>query len=150
MANYALPTFNLIVRIWRAANWPADPPNVETVGNLGPGKRLGILLSETSTGGDVIGGMWLLLPAGTDVQDTKNGSAADVVEVPAGSGRVYHAVWVDDIGVGFANEHRFAELVGFSPWPTPFPGGGFALGSFLLIEGGSRLLLEDGFDILLE
>jgi hypothetical protein len=72
----------------------------------------------------VEGGMWLRLPALTDVRDTKSGGMPDILEVPAGSGRFYTSVWVDDIALGFANEHRFAILAGKSPWPLPFPGGG--------------------------
>jgi hypothetical protein len=48
----------------------------------------------------------------------------DLVEVPAGTGRFYRVQWVDDLGKGFDNEHRFALLLQtntFSPWPIPMP-----------------------------
>ena len=67
------------------------------------------------------GGMWLLVPTGTDIRDFKTGGSGDTVEVGAGTGRFYVVCWVDDIGGGFANEHRFAELVAVAPWPVPYP-----------------------------
>jgi hypothetical protein len=69
--------------------------------------------------------MDLLVPAGTDVRDKFNSSGADAIECPTGSGRFYLAVYVDDMGKGFANEHRGVVLqkvgnaLGF--WPTPIP-----------------------------
>jgi hypothetical protein len=34
----------------------------------------------------------------------------DLLEIPAGSTVLYQCTYVDDIGKGFANEHRFAIL----------------------------------------
>jgi hypothetical protein len=62
-----------------------------------------------------------LLPRGTDVRDIKDPAGADVCEIPANTGRFYDVVWVDDLGLGFPNEHRFAEVIGKIPWPVPFP-----------------------------
>jgi len=151
--SYTLPTFNLVCNIWRFANYPANPPDLGAICNLALGRRVGTLLSNTATGGEVIGGMWLLLPPTTDIQDSKNGGDGDIVEVPAGSGRIYKAIWVDDIGGGFPNEHRFAELVGFAPWPTPFPGCGAIVPPALpavLMESSGWIHLEDFSYLLLE
>lgn len=74
----------------------------------------------------------LLLPAGTDVRDGSTGGEADIIEVPAGSGRWYSVMSVDDMGKGFPNEHRFALLHKIyerlnpilflgANWPTPIP-----------------------------
>lgn len=81
----------------------------------------------TNVPGNALGqSMWLRLPKGTDIQDDKNGIGPDIVECPWTSGRFYYAAVVDDIGGGFANEHRFCVLIPFAPWPVPFPPvGGF-------------------------
>jgi hypothetical protein len=65
--------------------------------------------------------MYLLVPAGTDLRDNHNLTGSDVVVVPAGSGRGYFVDQVDDLGKGFANEHRFALLSKAGAWPTPIP-----------------------------
>jgi len=69
--------------------------------------------------------MTLLLPAGTDVRDAWCASGEDAVEVPVGSGRFYRALYVDDIGKGFSNEHRAVLLTkrgnALGLWPTPVP-----------------------------
>jgi hypothetical protein len=65
--------------------------------------------------------MNLLLPALVDIRGPQDTIGADQVEVPAGSGRWYSVVGVDDIGKGFANEHRSAALVAiFGTWPAPY------------------------------
>jgi len=74
----------------------------------------------------------LLLPSLTDVRDGSCGGESDIIECPAGSGRWYSVVTVDDLGKGFPNEHRFALLhkiwEALNPlvfpgadWPTPIP-----------------------------
>jgi hypothetical protein len=70
--------------------------------------------------------MVLLLPKGTDVRDELNATGRDGVECPAGSGRFYEVIFVDDIGKGFPNEHRGATMEktfgpGPTEWPTPIP-----------------------------
>jgi hypothetical protein len=68
--------------------------------------------------------MWLLLPALTDIRATYTNGSFDVVDCPAGSGRIYAVVFVDDSGKGFANEHRVACLSQYNAaglWPTPIP-----------------------------
>jgi hypothetical protein len=121
---FRLPTFNVAVNIWRFGNATTNPPDVVTTGNLAIGRRVGVLLAYTSTSVTEPGGAWLLLPANTDIRDNKAPAGADTCEVPAGTGRFYSVVWVEDLGLGFFNEHRFAEVVGLGPWPLPFPGGG--------------------------
>lgn len=74
----------------------------------------------------------LLLPALTDIRDGVQTLHPDIVECPAGSGRWYQVLAVDDIGKGFPNEHRgavltaissFVDAVGFAGclWPLPVP-----------------------------
>lgn len=112
---YTLPTFNLPVNIWRFGNALSNPPDVTAFANLALGRRIGGATGNNPTS------MWLLLPPGTDIQDAFNGIGSDVVEAGAGSSRFYEVIYVDDIGAGFTNEHRFAELQKFGTWPTPIP-----------------------------
>jgi len=120
---YVVPTFNLSVNIW---NWvgspgafpPTNPPDVVTMGNLTPGKRQ----AGTEQNGTSFN-MYLLLPRLTDILfnqwDLTGGTAW--VECPAGSGRFYTCLQVDDIGKGFPNEHRFALITSLGAWPNPIP-----------------------------
>lgn len=124
MANYVLPQFNLQVGIWRHGSSHAAPPDVSSLGNLSPGRTMGLPNDAPPPSGSQTGTMWLRLPALTDIRDGTAAAGADTVECPLTSGRFYNVTWVDDIGAGFANEHRFAILSKIAPWPTPFPGGG--------------------------
>lgn len=118
---YAVPTFNLSVNIW----WvdpPGGPPDVVTVGNLAFGRRVAEgHISPPTTGGTLLLPL-LLLPAHTDVRAKAKTVGAGSCEVPAGSGRLYHVLDVEDIGKGFSNEHRAALLQAIlGSWGTPYP-----------------------------
>lgn len=121
-ARYTLPVFNLGVNIWRNGRLYTDPPDVITVGNLALGRRVSGSKLQSNTTNPSDGGMWLLLPKSTDIRDSKAVTGEDMVEVPAGSGRLYTSKWVDDCGKGFSNEHRFSVIFGLPPWGVPFPG----------------------------
>jgi len=115
---YHLPTFNLVVNIWwDPVNWLLNPPSLVTTGNL----CIGLRVWAQQTYNDTL--MYLLLPPLTDVRDNLNGPgvAGDVVEVPAGTGRFYRVQHVDDVGKGFANEHRYCLLSKLGAWPVPIP-----------------------------
>jgi hypothetical protein len=59
---------------------------------------------------------------GTDIRDLNTATGYDIVEVPAGTGRLYLVEQVDDVGKGFLNEHRCATLSkGLFTWPSPIP-----------------------------
>lgn len=120
---YTLPTFNLAVNIWRPGAPPPAPPALVTIGNLAHSRREhGELLVPPAPGYIHAFNMWLLLPALTDVRDPfANGGAGDLVECPAGSGRMYAVLAVDDAAKGFANEHRVAVLLKLNGWPVPNP-----------------------------
>jgi len=118
---YQLPVFNLQVSIWRSGNPTSNPPDVMTVGNLALGRRISGQHALTSSGAADLGGMWLLLPAGTDIRDNSVAGGPDTVEVGSATQRMYTVNWVDDAGAGFANEHRFAELLRNAGWPVPIP-----------------------------
>lgn len=131
--SFTLPTFNLSVNVFTGV-FPFVTPRVVTTGNLTPGRRVMVSQSTAFLGaaGDLGPASLLLLPAGTDIRDASCNNLPDVVEVPAGSGRWYQVGQVDDIGKGFANEHRYANVMklwqnagGISCaglfWPTPIP-----------------------------
>lgn len=126
--SYVLPTFNLAANIWRAtAGIPNDytAPEVVSLVNLSCGRRMaGAYAFDLFP--------WGLFPALTDVRQAYNFGNQDVVEIPAGSLRFYGVVAVQDMGKGFANEHRVAMLQylqdgitfvvqGAIPAPVPFP-----------------------------
>lgn len=66
--------------------------------------------------------MSLLLPLQTDIRGLQDTVSQDMVEVPAGSGRWYSVQIVDDIGKGYANEHRSASIFALpGGWTAPYP-----------------------------
>jgi len=128
MAVYVLPNFNITCNVWRFGNAITNAPDLTPTGNLSPGRLTGVDEGLDPKSANTQGVMWLRLPAHTDVRDGKDVNGPDVIEAPAGSGKFYNCVWVDDIGTGFTNEHRFAALVGRGPWAVPFGTGGSVSG----------------------
>lgn len=127
--GFRLPTFNILCNIATGPPPAAPPPPLPPfrVPNQPCQLTYGRRVQVTSTGGTAAVGvltltMNLLLPALVDIRGPQDTVAPDAVEVPAGSGRWYAVVAVDDIGKGFANEHRTASiyaLAGF--WTAPYP-----------------------------
>jgi hypothetical protein len=117
---FRLPNFNL------TANINTGPLltlafRFATSCNLAWGTRV----NQSNVGGSGVLGvpltlMDLLLPPGVDVRGPLSATLADIVEVPAGSGRFYTVTFVDDIGKGFPNEHRCA-VISQVRVPTPLP-----------------------------
>lgn len=119
---FSLPTFNLTCNIWRFGTGPPAPPAVVSPCNLAWGKRVNVAATGGTTfTGILVAAMSLLLPPLTDVRGNTDALDQDIVECPAGSGRFYIAVLVDDIGKGFPNEHRCALLVWQQPVHYPLP-----------------------------
>jgi hypothetical protein len=119
---FSVPTFNLTCNIWRGASGPPAPPSVVAECNLAWGRRVSHFPS--GLGVDPASAMTLLLPVGTDIRSLVCATGSDWVEVPAGTGRFYVVLGVDDVGKGFPNEHRAALLLptdNFGPWPSPIP-----------------------------
>lgn len=120
---YNVPTFNLTCNIWRNAAFGGPPTYAAVPCNLAMGRR--VRLPQVFLPPDPTDSfapvMQLLLPARTDVQDSASAVDADIVEVPAGTGRYYVVNDVDDVGRGFANEYRLAGLLKMPPWPAPIP-----------------------------
>ena len=122
MPVFKIPTMNLICNVWRGDGAFPKTPDVTCNCNLSPG--------EFVVGNEGSIGMYLRVPAHTDLQWAISAHGSDIVEVPAGSGRFYIVAFVEDIAKGFPNEHRFAVLQvsantptpsGATPWPTPYP-----------------------------
>lgn len=119
---YTLPTFNLTVAIYSHGTLPPVPPRLTSLCNLALGRRMNnVATGGTSSAGVLVNVMWLLLPALTDIRGPVDPVGPDVVDCPAGSGRLYGVTFVDDSGKGFGNEHRVAILQQLSPWPSPVP-----------------------------
>jgi len=117
---YEQPTFNL------TCNLKTGPLHTVTrlspICNLAWGRRVNVASTGgTSEIGVPLVTVTLLLPALTDIRGPQSSGGPDLVEVPAGSGRTYLVAMVDDIGKGFANEHRAAVLQQTGIWPTPIP-----------------------------
>jgi hypothetical protein len=122
---YNLPTLNLTVNVWHGTNFP---PNVEDATydcNLQFAQH-----SKADIATQLLySSMYLLLPKGTDIRGAWDGLNPDTVEVPAGTGRYYIVLFVDDVGKGFANEYRVAAINQVNdpqatfgiPFPVPLP-----------------------------
>jgi hypothetical protein len=131
--GYSLPQFNLPVKLWRFPNIVTNPADLTTVGNLVgsrpdadpiPSVGIGTLAQRQVVASYFSRFMTLLLPKLTDVRPPQATGQGDVLEVPSGTGRYYWVASVDDVGKGFANEHRFAYLV---PLQSPQMAGLFGL-----------------------
>jgi hypothetical protein len=126
---FRLPSFNITCNITTC-----DVPNVAAV-PTGPIRLAGVSCQLTfgrrvnvsSTGGTTTAGvltiaMSLLLPPFTDIRGPQDTVSFDMAEVPAGSGRWYAVIGVDDIGKGFSNEHRTAAIFALAgSWVAPYP-----------------------------
>lgn len=127
---YVVPGFNLTCEIWSwpaASLFPAVPVGLPRVAGQPCALVYGQRTNVSSTGGTGSAGvalqtMNLLLPKGSDVRGPQDTVGTDVVECPSGSGRYYSVTFVDDIGRGYANEHRTASLqAGEKMWVAPYP-----------------------------
>lgn len=119
---FVLPNFNLFVNIWRNGNPTTNPPDVVSPCNLSPGRRFAAAEIDTGDTPLWVGGAYITMPPFTDIRGIPDTMGSpDMVEVPAGSGRMYLVYLVDDLGKGFANEHRLATIVQRGPWPHPIP-----------------------------
>lgn len=120
MAVYGLPAFPIMVGI-RSSGSTVGAPRVTVEANLAYGKRVMTQYWDWSLSGENAVFANLLLPALTDIRDYSSTTGSDSVECPVGSGRFYLVDYVDDLGKGFPNEHRFALMEKLIPWPTPIP-----------------------------
>jgi hypothetical protein len=133
---FTVPDFNLTCNIFTGP-FATRVLRLASVCNLARGRRVLANAGDyTTLLGQAAGGAYLLLPAGTDVRDVSQGSAyeypsQDIIEVPAGSGRWYGCIGWEDVGKGYPNEFRIAQLSKLgsylggtfagSDWPIPGP-----------------------------
>lgn len=146
---YRQPTMPFNCNVWTNGVATSAPPRLTVPCNLTPGRRQHQAYLAVAASTFAMPVMYLLLPAYTDIRAENSVGGADTVEVPAGSGRFYSVTWVDDIGKGFSNEHRFACLVQDSPWAPgiiPIPP---APGDVLWADDGvTDLWADDGATVL--
>lgn len=120
--TFTVPNFNLSYNLWRNGHLPPLPPDLVGVCNLAWGKRVSSYQGVISVPNEPV--MTILLPPGEDWRGPQTAAPDALVEVPAGSGRFYSILGVDDIGKGWPNEHRAAIVawsVAAGPWPSPTP-----------------------------
>lgn len=120
--SFSVPNFNIQCNVWRAGNGPPNPADEIFDCNLAFGRRVSSYQGVISVPNEPI--MSLLLPVGTDLRGPQTAAPDACVEVPAGSGRYYTCIGVDDVGKGFTNEHRCGLLAWtntFGAWPSPIP-----------------------------
>jgi len=129
---FTLPEFNILCNVFTGP-WIGKVLRISLACNIAQGRRvMPFLIGENGAPTLFTTTSQLLLPAETDIRDGSVGGEADIVEAPAGSGRWYSVISVDDMGKGFPNEHRFALLhkifEAMNPllfpganWPTPIP-----------------------------
>lgn len=117
---HQLPSFPAAANIWRFANYVgAFPPDVVTVSELILRKPVfHRYFNGTTVVTTFVVELWF--PPLTDVRGWEGHIGQDVVEFPAGSGRVYLVSYVDDYAKGLPNEFRVAFCEPFD-LPTPLP-----------------------------
>lgn len=116
---YSIPQMPLVVHVWSDGFSPPAPPRVISPAQLrGIGHPEAVLVGTPPSTSFA---MLLCVPEGTDLRDSTSVSGKDLVECPAGSGRLYRVHFVDDMAKGFANEWRFAIIGKLASWPTPIP-----------------------------
>ena len=113
---FRVPVFPLVVNIWNGGIQPPAPPSLVTVGNLCLPHRDSQVVQDYAPGLYVDYQLYVLLPAGTDVRDGSAGFGNSFLEIPAGTFRLYQAVFVDDVAKGFSNEYRRATIVKLPGW----------------------------------
>lgn len=125
---FRLPSFNLLCNITTCdvPNTPAIPTGPYRLTDQECQLTYGRRVQVASTGGTTTAGvlvlvMNLLLPVETDIRGPQDTVSFDMVEVPSGTGRWYYVAGVDDIGKGFANEHRTASIYALAgSWVAPY------------------------------
>jgi len=117
---FQLPNFNSIVAVYRAINPPPAAPEFLAPCQLRyPGRGPQDLFPGPLPQWFLC--MQLLVNKTVDLRDPYSPSGQDIVEVPAGSGRIYKVMLVDQVALGFTNEYRIAWIAKVAPWPEPTP-----------------------------
>lgn len=122
---HSTPEFNLLCNYWDDdANYTVVPAVIELL----PCQLRAPIHTPAAQGFGVANGvyMWsILVPAGTNIRDYSQNWEGGIIEVPAGSGRAYSVIHVDDVAKGFPNEYRIVFVRKFFAenlyWPSPMP-----------------------------
>lgn len=121
---YTPPTFNLVCNIGPQGAFPPTWRLTDVSCALIYGRRDCAVVDGLNAYGfpAMTGGMFLAMPALTDIRGLQDTINPDYVEVPAGSGRYYAVNFVDDVGKGWANEFRQAVITAVGgTWTAPYP-----------------------------
>jgi hypothetical protein len=117
---FRIPTFNLTCNVWHAqALPPVGAPAIAA---------LPCQLAWDHIGDHPVGTLFttailimvIRVAARTDLRPRSSSTGYDIIECPAGTGRYYGVVGVDDVARGFPNEYRQA-IVAQQQFPTPIP-----------------------------
>lgn len=131
---FSVPAFNLLCDLWTGP-WLTKVLRLSGVQcnlQMSPRREVGPAYYEDADAARLNGPLYLLLPSRTDVRSPTFTGVADVVECPSGTGRWYAVTFVDDVGRGFSNEFRLAQMVQITQfvngvqyagllWPVPMP-----------------------------
>jgi hypothetical protein len=130
--SFRLPVFNLSVNDWFASDSYTTAPEAVFAGNLSLARRTAVFTGAQPLDFLDLLVQWLLLPRGSEVGTlVLSPTDPDVVEVPAGSGKIYLVADGGYVGVGFANEHVAVQLVPLTAWlKTELSGSGVILGTW--------------------
>lgn len=123
MARHSLPAFPLLANIWHFPNAPGSPPDLSPKAELRVDTSVKQLVTSGAARQQCLSRS-MYVPKGTDLRTSWFGGTSDVVELPAGSGRFYNILDVDDIAKGFPNEFRIAALTVANVaggWTPPYP-----------------------------
>lgn len=119
---FAAPNFPLAVNIWRSAAGfpPVGAPSVVTTAVLFS-PHVGNLFAFS---GKTSSALLVGFPKLTDVRGNAGNGLPDSIELPAGTGRFYQVIMVEDSGKGYLNEYRYARVnqglvAGSWVYPTP-------------------------------
>lgn len=126
--SFVVPQMPLSCNIWlhfQPGVSTYASPDVTISCNLTPGKRVFMNTDNLriySTDGRTVFGQCveLLLPKLGQISAGSPAKTPSVVEVVPGSQRMYWVVYVDDVGKGFANEHRMAVMRMINEAALPF------------------------------
>lgn len=121
---YKLPTFNLMLNYWNSfisVIPPTIPPTLTVKCQLRMSRAAAVAgVAGSSSGPGPI--MFINVPPFTPIQGGMGlGShVSTLIECPAGTGRYYRVLWVDDVAKGFNNEYRVC-CVFANKAPNPIP-----------------------------
>lgn len=125
MAQHSLPSLPMMMNVWHWPNTPGNPPDA-----LIPAALRTDVTNTSSQYTAATAFLQLIrmiyVAKGTDLRPQWPVTArCDIVELPAGTGRIYLVADVDDVAKGDPNEFRTARVIPNTlfpgSWPQPIP-----------------------------